>query len=107
MDTISMNSGNSKTFDPHRLSLNISDKTNFKRSNKYVANFSIYYAWKNIKKSNKNNKFKISVPAWIDKFEIPDGSYSVSDIQDYFEYIIKKNETLTDIPRIRIYVNKI
>ena len=47
------------------------------------------------------------MPAWIDKFEIPDGSYSVSDIQDYFEYIIKKNETLTDNPRIRLYVNKI
>ena len=59
------------------------------------------------KKSYKNNKFKISASAWNDEFKLPDGSYSVSDIQDYFEYIIKKHEALTDKPPIRIYVNKI
>ena len=61
-----MNSENSKTYDPHRLLLHLSDKINLKRSDKYVAlsNLSIYYTWKNIKKSYKNNKFKISAPTW-------------------------------------------
>ena len=93
MDTIFMNSENSKTSDPHRLLLNLTDKINLKRSDKYVAlsNLSIYYTWKNIKKSYKNNKFKISAPTWNEEFELPDGSYSISDIQDYFEYILKKH----------------
>ena len=62
----------------------LSDKINFKRSDKYVAllNLGIYYTWKKLRKSYKNNKFKISVPTWNEKFESPDGSYSVSDIQD-------------------------
>ena len=79
MDIIFMNSENSKTSDPHRLLLIISDKINLKRSDKYVAlpNVSIYNAWKNIKESYKNNKFKISAPTWTEKFELPDGSYSV------------------------------
>ena len=60
------------------------------------------------KKLYKNNKFKISAPTWNDKFQLPDGSYSVSDIQDYFEYIIKKTcEEKTDNPQLSIYVNKI
>ena len=62
---------------------------------------------KNIKKSYKNNKFKISAPTWNKEFELPDGSYYVSDIQDYFKYIFKKHETATDNPSIMIYVNKI
>ena len=109
MDTIFMNSENSKTSDPHRLLLNFSDKINLNREDKYVAlsNLSTYYTWKNIKKSYKNNKFKISAPTWNDEFELPDRSYSVSDIQDYFEYILKKHETVTDNLSIRIYVNKI
>ena len=79
-----MNSKNSKTSHPHRLLLNLADKANLKRSDKFVAlsNLSIYYTWKNIKKSYKSNKFKISAPTWIEKFELPDGSYSLSDIQD-------------------------
>ena len=62
-----------------------------KRSDKYVAlsNLGIYYTWKNIKKSYKNNKFKISTSTWNEEFELPDGSYSVSDTQDYFKYILK------------------
>ena len=82
-----MSSENSKTCDPHRLLLNLTDKINLKRSDKYVAlsNLSIYYIWKNIKKSYKNNKLKISVPTWNEEFELPDGSYSVPDIQDYFK----------------------
>ena len=77
-----MNSKNSKAPDPHRLLLNLLDKISLKRSDKYVtlSNLSIYYTQKNIKKSYKNNKFKILVPTWNKKFELPDGSYSVSDI---------------------------
>ena len=86
-----MNSENSKTSDPHRLLLNLSDKINLKGSDKSVAlsNLSIYYIWKNIKQSHKNNKLKISAPTWNKEFVLPNGSYSVLDIQDYFEYIIK------------------
>ena len=91
MDTTFMNSKNSKTTDPHRLLLNLADKIKLKRSDKYVglSNLSIYYTWKNIKNSYKNNKFKISAPTWNEEFELPDGSYSVSDIQYYFRYILK------------------
>ena len=91
MDTLFMNSENSKTSDTHRLLLNLSDKINLKRSDKYVAlsNLSIYYTWKNVKMSYKNTKLKISAPTWNEEFELPDGSYSVSDIQDYFKYILK------------------
>ena len=84
-----MDSKNSNTSDSHRILLNLSDKTHLKRSDKYVAlsNLRIYYSWNNIKNSCKNNKFKISAPTWNDKFELLDGTYSVSDTQDYFEYI--------------------
>ena len=79
MDTMFMNSENSKTFDLHRLLLNLLDKINLKGSNKYVAlsNLSVYYTWKNIKKSCKNNKLKISDPKQNKEFELPDGLYSV------------------------------
>ena len=89
MDTIFMNSENSKASEPNRLLLNLSDKTNLKRYDKYVAlsNLSICYTWKKVKKSYKNNKFKISAPRENKKFEIYGGSYSMSDIEDYFEYI--------------------
>ena len=97
-----MNFENSKASDPHRLLLNFTYKTNLKRSDKYIAlsNLSNYYTWKNIKKSYKNNKFKISDPTWNEGFEQPDES--VSDVQDYFEYILRKHETVTDNPSIRI-----
>ena len=58
-----------------------------------LSNISIYYTWNNIKRSHKNNKFQISAPRWNEEFELLDGSYSVSDIPDYFEYIIKQYET--------------
>ena len=76
MDTIFMNSEKSKTFDPHRLLLNLSDKIDLKRSDKYVAlsNPNTQYIWENIKKSNKNNKFKLSGPTWNENFELIDGS---------------------------------
>ena len=67
---------------------------------------SIYYAWKNIKSEYNNNKFKISAPTWNDEFDLPDGSYSIADIQDYCEFIIKKHETLAENPPIQIYPNK-
>ena len=100
MDTIFMNSENTKTSDPHRLLLNLTDRINLKRSDKYVAlsNLSIYYTQKNMKNSYKNNKFKISAPKWNEEFELPDGSYSVSDIQDHFKYILENHETVTDNP---------
>ena len=109
MGTISMNSEISKTSDHNTLLLNLTDKINLKGSDKYVAlsNLSIYYTWKNIKKSSKNIKLKISAPTWNEEFELPDASYSVSDNQDYFKYIFKKHETVTGIPSIIIYVNKI
>ena len=68
---------------------------------------SIYYTWKNIKSEYNNNKFKINIPTWNDNFDLPDVSYFVSDIQDYFECIIKKHETIADNPPVQIYVNKI
>ena len=71
-----------------------------------LANLSIYYTWKNIK-SEYNNKFRISAPAWNDEFNLSDGSYSVSDIQDYFEYIVKKHEAVADNSSAQIYVTKI
>ena len=89
--------------------LNLLDKINLKRSQEYVAlsNLSFYYTWKNIEKSYKNDKFKISAQTWNEKFELPDGSYSVLDIQDYFGYILKKHEKVTENPSIRIYIDKI
>ena len=82
MDTIFINSKKSKTSDPHRLLLNLSDKTNLKTSDKYDAltNLSINYAWKNIKTSYKNNKFKILALTWNEEFDLPGGSYSTSDV---------------------------
>ena len=82
---------------------------NLKNPNKNIAlaNVSICYTWKNIKPEYSNNKFKISAPTWNDEFNLPDESYSVSDIQDYFEYITKKHETIADNPPVQIYVNKI
>ena len=89
-----MNSKNSGTSDPHRLLLNLTDKINLKRSNKYVALSTLAFTThrKNIKMSYKNNKFKISAPTWNEEFGLPDGSYSVSDIPNYFEYIFKNME---------------
>ena len=109
MDTIFMNSEDSKTSEYHVLVLKLTDKLDLRRSQKTVAlsNLSIYYTWKNIKSSYNNNKFKISAPTWNEEFELLDGSYLISDIQDYFEYILKKHSESVDNPPIRIYVNKI
>ena len=64
-----------------------------------LANLSIYYTWKNIKSEYNNNKFKISAPTWNETFDLSDGSYSISDIQDYFEFIMKKHVILTEFKR--------
>ena len=103
MDTL-----NSETNESNRFIYQFTDKLNLKNPNKNMAlaNLSIYYIWKNIKSEYNNNKFKISAPTWNDAFELPDGSYSVSDIQDYF-YIIKTYETIADNSPVQIYVNKI
>ena len=91
MDTIFMNSENSRTSEYHVLELKLADKLDLRRGQKSVAlsNLSIYYIWRNIKSSYKNNKFKVSAPTWSDEFELPDGLYSISDIQGYFEAILK------------------
>ena len=104
-----MNTLNSKTNESNRFVYQFTDKLNIKNPNKNIAldNLSIFYTWKNIKSEYNNNKFKISVPPWKDIFNLPDGSYSVSDIQDYFEYIIKKHGTIADKPPVQIYDNKI
>ena len=104
-----MNTENSKTNESHRFKLDLADKLNLKNPKKNMAlvNLSIYYTWKNIKSEYKNNKFKISAPTLNETFDLPDGSYSISDIQDYFEFIIKKHERLTENPPVQIYPNKI
>ena len=103
-----MNSAISKTSNPHRLLLNVWDKINLKRSDKYVAlsNLSIDYTWKSIKKSYKNNKFKMSALTLNKKFELPDGSNSVSDNSRLFWIYLKKHGEKTDNTSIIIYVNK-
>ena len=104
MDTIFMNSDNSKSSKPHILKLRLTGKLDLRLGEKIIAlsKLSIYYTWKIIKSSHNNNKFKISAPTWNEEFKIPDGSYSVSDIQDYCEQILKN----TNKPSIQIYTNK-
>ena len=109
MDTIFIDSENSRTSEYHVLVLKLTDKLDLRRGQKTIAlsNLSIYYTWKNIKSSYNNNKFKISAPTWNEEIELPDLSCSISDIQDYFEYILKKHSESVDNPPIRTYVNKI
>ena len=86
METTFMNTLNSKINESNRFIYQLTDKLNLKNPNKNMAlaNLSIYYIWKNIKSEYNDNKFKISAPTWNDEFNLPGGSYSVSDIQDYF-----------------------
>ena len=104
-----MNSENSKISEHHVLVLKLTDKLDLRKGQKTVAlsYLSIYYTWENVKNSYNNNKFKISGPTWSEEVELPDGSYSVSDIQDYFEYILKKQSESVDNPSIRMYINRI
>ena len=100
MDAVFTDTENSETSEPHILIPKLTDKLDLRRGKKSIAllNHSIYYTWRNIKSTYNNNKFKISAPIWNDKFELPDGSYSVSDILYHWENI--------DNPSVRIYVNK-
>ena len=97
-ETIFINTENNRANVPHKFVLKLRQRLDFKNSDKYVAlqNLSIYYKWKNIRQQYKNNKLKITAPMCNDEFELLNGSYSVSDIQDYIQYILKKHETLTD-----------
>ena len=89
-----MNTENSKTNEPHRFRLLLADKINLKDPSKNVAlaNLNICYTWKNIKSACNNNTFKLSAPTWNDEFDVPDGTYAIVDIQDYFEFIIKNTK---------------
>ena len=104
-----MNSENSKTSERHVLILKLTKKIDLRTGEKIIAllNLSIYYTSKNIKSSYNNNKFKISARTWNDKFKLPDELYCVSDIQHYFEYILKKHGENINKPSVQIYVNKI
>ena len=86
-----MNSENSRTSEYHVLELKLADKLDLRRGQKSIAlsNPSIYYTWKKIKSSYNNNKFKISASVWSDEFELPDGSYLISDIQDFLSIFLK------------------
>ena len=86
-----MNSKNCKTSDFSQIINKLTEKIYLKRNDKNVAlsNLRMYYTWKDLEKSYKNTKYKISATAWNEELELPDGSYSVSDIQDYFEYMLK------------------
>ena len=112
METFFMNSKNSKNNEPNRFKYDLIDKLDLKNPNKNMAlaNLSIYYTWKNVKSTYNNNKFKISAPTWNETFDLPDGSYNISEIQeiqDYIEYIIKKHETIGENAPILIYANTI
>ena len=109
METFFMNTKNSKTREPHRFRYNLIDILDFKNPNKYMAlaNLSTYYTWKNVKSIYNNNKFKISIPTWNETFYLPDGSYNISEIQDYMEYLIKRHEAIGENAPILIYANKI
>ena len=109
MEVIFVNTGNSKTSEPHRFRLTLADKLNLKDTNKnmVLAILSIYYPWKNFKSAYRNNEFKISAPTWNDKFDLPVDRILFSDIQDSLKWIIKKHETIADKPPAQIYTNKI
>ena len=96
-------------YEPHKFNISLPKRSDLKNSDKYVAlqNLSIYYSWKNIRQQYKNNKLKITAPTWNDVFELPDGCFSVSDIQNYIEYIMRNHENLTTIHSIHIYINRI
>ena len=93
MDTLFINTENSKTNESHRFRLYFTNKLNL-RSRKTIAlaNLFIYYMWENIKSEYNHNKFKISGPTWLETFDLPDGSYEIQDIQDYILKMVQKHE---------------
>ena len=102
MNTIFMNSENSKTSKSNVFTLTLTKKLDLRIGEKVIvlSNLRIYYTWKNIKSSYNSNPFKISAPTWNDKFELPDESYSLSNIEDYFEYNLKKHGEDIDKPLV-------
>ena len=104
-----MNSENSKTSKSNVFTLTLTKKLDLRIGEKVIvfSNLRIYYTWKNIKSSYNSNAFKISASTWNDKFELPDESYSLSNIEDYFEYNLKKHGEDIDKPSVQIYVNEI
>ena len=109
METFFMNNKNSKTNESYKSKYDLIDKLDLKNPNKNMAlaNLSIYYTWKNVKSTYKNNNFKISAPTWNETFDLPAGSYNISEIQNYIEHIIKKHETIGENAPILIYANTI
>ena len=109
METFFMNTNNSKTSEPYKFKYDLNDKLDLRHPNKNMAlaNLSIYYTWKNVKSVYNNNKFKISAPTWNETFDLPGGSYNISEIQDYIEYLIKKHKTIGENAPILIYANTI
>ena len=111
MEILFMDTENSKTTDSNRFRLYFTNKLD-PRGNKTMSlsNLSIYYKWKNIKEEYKNNKFNLSEPTWDETFDLPDGSHTIEDIQDYFLWVIKKHETdvkSSEESPIPIYPNRI
>ena len=105
-----MDTENSKTNESNKFIYQFADKCNLKNPNNKnigLVKLNIYYTWKNIKSACSSNTFKTSASTWNNEFELPDESYSISDIRDYFECIIKKHKTLTENPPIQIYPNKV
>ena len=109
METFFMNSKNSKTNESNRYKYDLIDKLDLKNPNKNMAlaNLSIFCTWKNVKSIYNNKKFKISAPTWNETFDLPDGLYNISEIQDYIEYIIKWHEKIGENAPILIYANTI
>ena len=110
MEKIFMDSENSETNESNKFIYQVTDKLNLKSPNNKnigLVNLSIYYTWTNIKSAYNNNRSKSLAPIWNNEFNLPDGSYSISDIQDYLQYVIKKHQTIADTPPVQIYVNKI
>ena len=109
MTTFFMNSKNSKTSEPNRFKYDLIDKLDLRNPNKNMAlgSLSIYYTWKMLNQVKISKIFKILAPTWNETFDLPDGWYNISEIQDYIEYIIKKHETIGENAPILIYANTI
>ena len=105
MEIIFINTENINIIESNKFMYQFTDKLNLKNPNNKnieLVSLSIYYRLKNIKSTDNNNTFKISTPTWNNEFELSDGSYSISDIHDYFEFIIKKHGNLTESPSTQI-----
>ena len=92
METIFINTHNSKTNKSNRFRYYFIDKLNLK-NNKTIG-LATYFTWQNVKSKYCNNKFKISAPTWNETFDMSDGSYAITDVEDYFEFIIKNMRQL-------------